>query len=115
MDSINNKAKLAADILIVDDKVENIRFLSDFLAGKNYYVRKAINGKAALKAVNSKHPDLILLDINMPEVGGYEVCERLKSDPKTSLIPVIFLSAFNSTEDKVTAFENIKFEYIRWE
>jgi len=107
-----HKPEMTADILIVDDKVENIRLLSDFLASKNYYVRKAINGKAALNAVSFKPPNLILLDINMPELGGYEVCEQLKSDQKTSWIPVIFLSAFSSTEDKVKAFQVGGVDYI---
>jgi signal transduction histidine kinase len=101
-----------ADILIVDDKLENIRFLSDFLSKHNFQVRKAINGQAALTAVNTVLPDLILLDINMPGMGGYEVCELLKSDPKTSHIPVIFLSAGNDVQDKVKAFEVGGIDYI---
>ncbi len=101
-----------ADILIVDDKVENIRLLSDFLADNKYYVRKAINGKSALNAVKVKAPDLILLDINMPDMGGYEVCQILKSDARAASIPVIFLSAFSTTEDKVKAFQFGCVDYI---
>ncbi|MBD2418011.1 hybrid sensor histidine kinase/response regulator [Anabaena cylindrica FACHB-243] len=101
-----------ADILIVDDKLENIRFLSDFLSKENYQIRKAINGQAALMAVNSLLPDLILLDINMPGIGGYEVCKYLKNDPKTSSTPVIFLSAGNEVDDKVRAFEVGGIDYI---
>lgn len=101
-----------ADILIVDDKLENIRFLSDFLSKQNYQVRKAINGQAALKAVKTLPPDLILLDINMPGMGGYEVCKQLKSDPETRLIPVIFLSAGSEVTDKVQAFEVGGIDYI---
>lgn len=101
-----------ADILIVDDKLENIRFLSDFLSKHNFQVRKAISGQAALTAVNTVLPDLILLDINMPGMGGYEVCELLKSDPKTSPIPVIFLSAGNDVQDKVKGFEVGGIDYI---
>ncbi|MEA5549838.1 response regulator [Anabaena cylindrica UHCC 0172] len=101
-----------ADILIVDDKLENIRFLSDFLSKENYQIRKAINGQAALMAVNSLLPDLILLDINMPGMGGYEVCKYLKNDPKTSSTPVIFLSAGNEVDDKVRAFEVGGIDYI---
>lgn len=101
-----------ADILIVDDKLENIRFLSDFFSKQNYQIRKAINGQAALRAVNTLPPDLILLDINMPGMGGYEVCESLKKDPKTRSIPVIFLSAGNEISDKVRAFEVGGIDYI---
>ncbi len=101
-----------ADILIVDDKLENIRFLSDFLSKHNYQVRKAINGQAALKSVSTLPPDLIILDINMPGMGGYEVCEYLKNDPKTSAIPVIFLSAGNEVNDKILAFAAGGIDYI---
>ncbi|WP_265263106.1 adenylate/guanylate cyclase domain-containing protein [Spirulina subsalsa] len=106
-----NSEKLA-DILIVDDKVENIRFLSEFLARNNYQVRKAINGKSALTAIEFSPPDLVLLDINMPEMGGYEVCESLKQDPRYRSIPIIFLSAGNSTEDKIKAFAVGGVDYI---
>lgn len=101
-----------ADILIVDDKVENIRFLANFLSKQNYQVRKAISGQAALMAVKALPPNLILLDINMPEMGGYEVCEKLKSDPTTSSVPVIFLSAGDDLSDKIRAFEVGGIDYI---
>ncbi|NET73232.1 MAG: response regulator, partial [Sphaerospermopsis sp. SIO1G2] len=103
---------IPSDILIVDDKLENIRFLSDYLSKHNYQVRKAINGKAALTAVRTIKPDLILLDINMPEMGGYEVCECLKNDPITSSIPIIFLSAGSEIDDKLKAFEVGGIDYI---
>lgn len=102
----------SADILIVDDKLENIRFLSDFLSKQNYQVRKAVSGQAALTAIKTLPPDLILLDINMPGMGGYEVCERLKKDPKTQPIPIIFISAGNETADKVRAFQLGGIDYI---
>ncbi|MBD2666862.1 two-component hybrid sensor and regulator [Richelia sinica FACHB-800] len=101
-----------ADILIVDDKLENIRFLSDFLSQQNYQIRKAINGQAALTAIEAIPPDLVLLDINMPILGGYEVCEALKKDPKTNSIPIIFLSAGNEVVDKVKAFQVGGVDYI---
>ncbi|WP_353932700.1 response regulator [Okeanomitos corallinicola TIOX110] len=103
---------ISSDILIVDDKLENIRFLSDFLSKHNYQVRKAINGKSALTAINTIQPDLILLDINMPGMGGYEVCESLKSNPITSSIPIIFLSAGSEVTDKVKAFQVGGIDYI---
>ncbi len=99
-------------ILIVDDKLENIRFLANFLSIQGYSIRKAINGKYALNAAKMLPPDLILLDINMPEMGGYEVCEHLKSDPQTRDVPVIFLSAGNEVEDKLKAFQAGGVDYI---
>ncbi|MEA5582767.1 response regulator [Nodularia harveyana UHCC-0300] len=101
-----------ADILIVDDKLDNIRFLSDFLSKHNYQVRKSINGQAALTSAKTLPPDLILLDINMPGMGGYEVCQYLKKDPHTAQIPVIFLSAGNEVNDKIQAFEAGGIDYI---
>jgi two-component system, NtrC family, sensor kinase len=101
-----------ADILIVDDKLENIRFLSEFLSQHNYQVRKAINGQSALTSVNTLPPDLILLDINMPGMGGYEVCQQLKNHPKTAEIPVIFLSAAHEVNNKILAFEAGGIDYI---
>ncbi|MBE9198464.1 response regulator [Nodularia sp. LEGE 06071] len=112
MDMYAEDQVFVADILIVDDKLENIRFLSDFLSKHNYQVRKAINGQAALTSVKSLPPDLIILDINMPGMGGYEVCQRLKNDPETSIIPVIFLSAGNEVKDKILAFEAGGIDYI---
>ncbi|MEA5579347.1 response regulator [Anabaena sp. UHCC 0451] len=109
---ITQDKAILADILIVDDKLENIKFLSDFLSKHNYQVRKAINGQAALMAVKTLAPDLILLDINMPGMGGYEVCEFLKNDSQTSSIPVIFLSAVNDVTDKVKAFQVGGIDYI---
>ena len=104
--------KFAADILIVDDKLENIRFLSEFLSTQHYQVRKAISGQAALTAVRTISPDLILLDISMPGMSGYEVCEQLKRNPETSSIPVIFLSAGSDLGNKVRAFQVGGIDYI---
>ncbi len=107
-----NTDEFIADILIVDDKLENIRFLSNFLAKQGYQVRKAINGQAALMAAKTVSPDLILLDINMPGMGGYEVCEKLKLEPQTSSIPIIFLSAGDDIDDKIRAFQAGGVDYI---
>jgi signal transduction histidine kinase len=93
------------DILVVDDTPENIRFLSTLLLEQGYQVRKALNGKMALTAAQTTLPDLILLDVNMPVVNGYEVCRQLKENVKTASIPVIFLSALNDATDKVKAFQ----------
>ncbi|MGG6239437.1 response regulator [Nodosilinea sp. AN01ver1] len=91
-------------LLIVDDSLENLRFLAQTLSGQSYGVRCARSGAMALMAVKTTQPDLILLDIRMPEMDGYEVCERLKADPSTEAIPIIFLSALDEALDKVRAF-----------
>lgn len=100
------------DILIVDDTAENLRLLSTILIRQGYNVRKAINGQMALKAVQTVVPDLILLDIMMPEMDGYEVCQHLKANQQTAEIPVIFLSALSEVFDKVKAFEVGGVDYI---
>jgi signal transduction histidine kinase/DNA-binding response OmpR family regulator len=100
------------DILIVDDTPDNLRLLSTVLQSRGYRVRKAINGPLALKGIEIAPPDLILLDVNMPQMNGYEVCEKLKADPQTSEIPVIFLSALDDVSDKVKAFAVGAVDYI---
>ncbi len=101
-----------ADILIVDDTVENLWLLSSILTSQGYHVRKAINGAMGLRAIETALPDLVLLDIMMPDLDGYDVCRRLKADPATAEIPVIFLSALNEALDKVKAFEVGGIDYI---
>jgi CheY-like chemotaxis protein/PAS domain-containing protein len=100
------------DILVVDDTRENLLLLATMLSDSGYKVRKAINGTLALGAVEMANPDLILLDIHMPDMNGYEVCKRLKSDPKAADIPVIFISALNEVLDKVKAFEVGGIDYV---
>jgi diguanylate cyclase (GGDEF)-like protein len=101
-----------ADILLVDDTPDNLRLLSTALSQRGYKVRGAIDGNMALMGANAAPPDLILLDICMPGMSGYEVCERLKSETKTSQIPVIFVSALDETIDKVRAFGLGGVDYI---
>lgn len=101
-----------ADILIVDDTPDNLRILTSMLQSYGYRVRPAINGQVALTAVEQTQPDLILLDIMMPGLTGYEVCAQLKSNPLTRDIPVIFISALDDTLDKVKAFEIGGIDYI---
>ncbi len=101
-----------ANILVVDDTPDNIRLLSAILTEKGYQVRKALNGQMALKAVQASVPDLILLDIMMPELDGYEACQKLKENQKTCEIPVIFLSALDDVSAKVKAFEAGGADYI---
>ncbi|RAQ48981.1 response regulator [Arthrospira sp. O9.13F] len=99
-------------ILIVDDTPDNLRVLSATLGDRDYDVQCAINGKLALMAVANQPPDLVLLDIKMPEMDGYQVCEALKSQQKTADIPVIFLSALDDVIDKVKAFAVGGVDYI---
>lgn len=89
---------------MVDDTPANLRLMADILKDGGHKVRLARNGKLALEAARAVAPQLILLDINMPEMNGYEVCRRLKAEPELKDIPVIFLSALQETSDKVKAF-----------
>ncbi len=100
------------DILIVDDTLDNLRLLSAMLTEQGYEVRSVPNGSTALMGVQAQPPDLILLDINMPVMNGYEVCQRLKVNPNTQEIPVIFISALNEVFDKVKAFSVGGVDYI---
>jgi len=100
------------DILVVDDTPNNLRLLAAMLTEKGYEVRSVISGKMALMGVQSAPPDLILLDVNMPQMNGYEVCKHLKSDPKTRDIPVIFISALDEVADKVKGFQAGGVDYI---
>jgi serine phosphatase RsbU (regulator of sigma subunit) len=101
---MNQADTLKGDILIVDDTPDNLRLLSQMLAEAGYHVRPVPDGPLALAAVQAEPPDLILLDIRMPGMNGYEVCQQLKVDPQTSDIPIIFISALDALQDKVTAF-----------
>jgi sigma-B regulation protein RsbU (phosphoserine phosphatase) len=99
-------------ILIVDDTPANLRLLSQMLAERGYQVRPVPDGQLALVATRAEPPDLILLDIRMPEMDGYEVCEHLKADDQTRGIPIIFISALDETQDKVKAFTAGGVDYI---
>ncbi|OUD15000.1 EAL domain-containing response regulator [Thioflexithrix psekupsensis] len=100
------------NILIVDDNPDNLRLLSAMLTKQGYKVRSVISGAMALIGVRAAPPDLILLDINMPEMDGFSLCQQLKADPNTSLIPVIFISALDEVLDKVQAFAVGGVDYI---
>ena len=100
------------NILIVDDQSENIQIITRMLCDRGYKLRKAINGEMALTSAFSKPPNLILLDIVMPGMDGYEVCKRLKENPTTSEIPIIFISALDEAFNKVKAFEMGGVDYI---
>ena len=100
------------DILIVDDQPENLQLLSEALSGQQYELRRVLNGQLALQVAQFDPPDLILLDIRMPDIDGYEVCRQLKANSQTSNIPVIFLSALDESLDKVKAFDVGGADYI---
>ena len=100
------------DILIVDDTLANLRLLTDMLRDQGFKVRGVRSGPMAINAAQSAAPDLILLDINMPEMDGYETCRRLQADERTSEVPIVFLSALDEALDKVKAFEVGGVDYI---
>jgi len=108
----SGKPAAAPNILIVDDTPANLDLLSGMLKERHYKIRAAISGKLALQAAANEPPDLILLDVNMPEMNGYEVCARLKKDEKLKDVPVIFLSALSETNDKVKAFQAGGVDYV---
>ena len=99
-------------ILIIDDCPDNLNLLSGILSNAKYKVHLAPSGKLALKFIQSNLPDLILLDIMMPHMDGYAVCEQLKSGEETQDIPVIFISALQDVFDKVRAFSLGGVDYI---
>src|SRR5689334_19085300 len=105
-------AEPRGEILIVDDNPANLTLLSNMLAEEGYEVRAALSGALALGTVAAAPPDLILLDINMPGMNGYDVCRRLKAEKKTAAIPIIFISALDAIGDKVAAFETGGVDYV---
>jgi len=101
-----------SNILVVDDEPINLRIIIDFLKTHGHFVKAAIDGKKALEIVEKNKPDLILLDIMMPGLNGFEVCSILKKNNETKHIPVIFISALHETIDKVKAFNLGAIDYI---
>lgn len=99
-------------ILIVDDAPENLRTLTRILRETNYHVTTANSGEEALEIIRSNRPDLILLDVKMPGIDGFEVCKRVKADSQTISIPIIFISALDQIEDKKKGFELGASDYI---
>ncbi|MDY7022842.1 MAG: response regulator [Cyanobacteriota bacterium] len=100
------------EILVVDDGVENLEVISHILEESGYEVATALNGDRALQIVSHHPPDLILLDIKMPGIDGFETCQKLKLNPDYSGIPVIFMTAFNETKSKIKGFELGAVDYI---
>ncbi|MBC8504818.1 MAG: response regulator [Anaerolineales bacterium] len=107
-----NGDTVKGDILIVDDTPANLRLLAGMLSEQEYRVRPVQDGESALKAVQASSTDLILLDINMPGMNGYEVAQKLAGDPSTADIPIIFISALDEVLDKVKAFDSGGVDYI---
>jgi sigma-B regulation protein RsbU (phosphoserine phosphatase) len=105
-------SQLPGDILIVDDTPANLRLLSQMLSAQGHRVRAVTSGGRALESAWATPPGLLLLDIRMPEMSGYEVCERLKADERTRDLPVIFISALDDLQDKVHAFKAGGVDYI---
>lgn len=103
---------MSQSILIVDDTPENLHLLTRILSEQGYRVRSAPSGARALATIQKEPPDLVLLDILMPEMDGYETCRQLKADERFSDIPVIFISALNEVFDKVSAFSTGGVDYI---
>src|SRR5713101_9627538 len=94
-----------AKILVVDDEVDNVRLLEALLLRRGFEVVKARNGAEALQQVDREQPDLILLDVMMPIMDGFEVCKILKDNPETRLIPVVIMTALGQVEDRVKGIE----------
>jgi len=109
---MDGEPRRSGNILVVDDTVDNLNLLSSMLGQEGYEVRPVPEGPMALRAVQLEPPDIILLDINMSPMNGYEVCEHLKADPRTKDIPVIFVSALDETLDKVRAFSLGAVDYV---
>ncbi|WP_236612413.1 response regulator [Picosynechococcus sp. NKBG15041c] len=112
MSNQDSYLKYKGDILIVDDVPENLQLLSEILSENGHEVRQVINGYQALKAITADPPDLVLLDIKMPVLDGYTVCQKLKANPVTAKIPIVFISALNDVFDKVKAFTLGGVDYI---
>src|SRR3954468_21577532 len=101
-----------ATLLIVDDKPQNLRLISDFLAEQGFELMLTRSGAQALEKIQRAIPDLVLLDVTMPEMDGFEVCRRLKIDARTASVPVIFMTALDDTAHKVQGFRLGAVDYI---
>ncbi len=110
--NLKQEIKIQGTILVVDDLLENLHLLNMILTQEGYEVRKARTGNMALMVTENVPIDLIILDINMPEMNGYEVCQALKENSKTCQIPVIFISALDDEVSKVQAFQTGGVDYV---
>ena len=106
-----NDSHCRHNILIVDDNPENLHLLANALLSDGYLVRAALNGEMAITMAINDPPDLIIMDINMPDMDGYQACDRLKAEPTLKSVPIIFLSAMQDTDAKVLAFNHGGVDY----
>jgi sigma-B regulation protein RsbU (phosphoserine phosphatase) len=106
------EARPLEDILIVDDNPANLRLLSQMLSEQGYQIRAVRSGERALKSIHATIPGLVLLDIRMGDMDGYQVCKQLKANPKTADVPVIFISALQEIKDKVEGFAVGGVDYV---
>ena len=104
MEQKSQEPGFKGDILIIDDEPDNLRVLSTILEYSGYQVRQATNGDTGIRTANLQLPELILLDILMPEIDGYQVCQQFKNNFATSDIPIIFFSALGMGHDKAKGF-----------
>ena len=110
--SMEPQPESKGNILLVDDTPENLKLLGDILSRAGYTARSVTSGAKAIKTAKAKHPDVMFLDVVMPEMNGYEVCQAFKADPELSHIPIIFISALGNIADKVKGFEVGGADYI---
>ncbi len=107
-----NMEQMKGELLIVDDNPENLRVLSSMLKQEGYSVRAAKNAKQALASIDSSEPDLMLLDVHMPEMDGFELCQQIKARSEFHNLPIIFLSALNDTFNKKQGFDAGAVDYM---
>lgn len=100
------------ELLIVDDNPENLRVLRDMLSKEGYAVRAAKTGNQAISSIKESEPALVLLDVHLPEMNGFEVCGQIKSDPEYKNLPIIFLSALDDSFNKLKGFEAGAVDYM---
>ena len=104
---------MSARILVVDDNPLNLRMLADWLASEHYVVSTAADGFEALEKITADRPDIVLLDVVMPELNGFEVCRRIKADPTMADIPVIMVTALSHVDDLVRGFESDREDMLK--
>ncbi len=114
LDSLSGgeRSKLSAKVLIVDDEIDSLKLIGLLLESKGYQIVAAQNGERAIEKALQEPPDLVILDVMMPGMSGYEVCRRLRTDPRTATIPILMFTAKTQVMDKVIGFEAGADEYL---
>ena len=92
---------MAQRILVVDDTPQNVKLFTDLLGAKGYTVTSATNGEDALASIAAAPPDLVLLDVMMPGISGYDVCRRIRENPATALLPVVLATSLDPNQERV--------------